>query len=124
MRLKQSRLANYQHRKAISKRDAEGGSYIEYSPAEIITAEMWTGGGRIQTEMYGSRLPNIRNLRIQGSYREVPGTNGKVSYQLESGPEITAGDGICIYAAKDQEPDYKVIALYPYVHLTLEVEKR
>lgn len=124
MRLKRSRLSEYWYRKAILKKDAEGSSYIEYGLAETITAEMWAGGGKLQTEMYGNRLPNIRNLRLQGKYREVPGKNGKVSYQLDSGLEITAGDGICIYATEDQEPDYQVVAVYPYSHLTLEVEKR
>lgn len=124
MRLKQNRLAEYQHRKAIIARDSEGGSYIKYEPAVPISAEMWGAGGKLQAEMYGIRLPNIRNLRIQGKYREVPGRNGKVGYQLDGGPEIAAGDGICICVAADQEPDYQVIAIYPYSHLTLEVEKR
>lgn len=124
MRLKQNRLAEYQHRKAIVARDSEGGSYIEYGPAVPILAEMWTGGGKLQTEMYGNRLPNIRNLRLDGAYHEVPGSNGKVTNQIKDGPEIAVGDGICIYAAADQEPDYQVVAVYPYTHLTLEVEKR
>ena len=124
MRLKRSRLGTYQIRKAIIKRDAEGGSYIEYGPATPITADMWTGGGKLQTEMYGNRLPNIRNLRLNGAYYEVPGINGKVTYQMRDGPGIAAGDGICIYAAADQDPDYQIVAIYPYTHLTLEVEKR
>lgn len=124
MKLKRSRLGTYQIRKAILKRDAEGGTYIEYNPAVPIMAEMWSGGGKLQTEMYGNRLPNIRNLRLAGVYHEVPGINGKVTYQMEDGPEIAAGDGICIYAAADQEPDYQIIAAYPYSHLTLEVEKK
>ena len=74
--------------------------------------------------MYGNRLPNIRNLRLNGAYYEVPGINGKVTYQMRDGPGIAAGDGICIYAAADQDPDYQIVAIYPYTHLTLEVEKR
>nr|WP_288974972.1 hypothetical protein [uncultured Blautia sp.] len=124
MRLKRSRLGTYQIRKAILKRDAEGGGYIEYGPATPITAEMWAGGGKLQTEMYGSRLPNIRNLRLDGAYHEVPGINGKVTYRMKDGPEIAVGDGVCIYSAADQEPDYQIIAVYPYSHLILEVEKR
>lgn len=124
MRLKRSRLSEYWCRKAVTKKDAEGSRYIEYGPAEAITAEMWAGGSKLQTEMYGNRLPNIRNLRLDGVYREAPGTNGKVTYQMEDGPEITVGDGVCIYAAADQEPDYQIVAVYPYSHLILEVEKR
>lgn len=124
MRLKRSRLSTCQIKKAVLKRDAEGGSYIEYGPAVPITAEMWTGGGKLQIEMYGNRLPNIRNLRLNGAYYEVPGINGKVTYQMRDGPGIAAGDGICIYTAADQDPDYQIVAIYPYTHLTLEVEKR
>ena len=124
MRLKRSRLGAYQIKKAVPQKDAEGGSYIEYGPATPITAEMWTGGGKLQTEMYGNRLPNIRNLRLNGAYYEVPGINGKVTYQMRDGPGLAVGDGICIYAAADQDPDYQIVAIYPYTHLTLEVEKR
>ena len=72
--------------------------------------------------MYGQRLPNIRNLRIQGIYQEVPET-GKVSYAVKDGPVITANDGICLYVPGGAEPDYRVVAIYPYWFLTLEVEK-
>ena len=36
------------------------------------------------------------------------------------GPTISVNDGICI---NGDQPDYKVIAIYPYRYLTLEVEK-
>jgi len=124
MRLKQNRQAEYQHRKAIPVRDTEGGIYTEYAPAVPMTAEMWAGGGKQQAEMYGNRLPNIRNLRLDGNYHEISGVNGKVVYQVEGGPKITAGDGICIYVVADQDPDYQIVAMYPYSHLTLEMEKR
>lgn len=120
MRLKRNRLHQYHHRQAISKRDREGGNYTEYGTALPFAAEMWPGGGKVQAEMYGIRLPNIRNLRIQGKYREVD-SNGKLSYTLDNGITITANDGICIYS--ESEPDYKVVAIYPYSFLTLEVEK-
>lgn len=85
---------------------------------------MWAGGGRLQTEMYGVRLPNIRNLRLDGTYREVPGESGELSYfvtQKDNVFDITVNDGLCLYS--DDEPDYKVVAIYPYRFLTLEVEK-
>lgn len=122
MRLRRSRMGTYHHRAAIPKKDSEGNSYTEYGPAASFQAEEWPGGGKVQAEMYGQRLPNIRNLRIQGAYQEVPGT-GKVGYAIGGGPVITANDGICLYVTGDEEPDYKVVAMYPYRFLTLEVEK-
>ena len=122
MRLRRSRLGTYHHREAIPKKDSEGSSYLEYGPAVSFKAEEWPAGGKVQAEMYGQRLPNIRNLRIQGTYKEVPGT-GKVSYAVKDGPVITANDGICLCVDGAAAPDYKVVAIYPYRFLTLEVEK-
>lgn len=122
MRLRRSRMGTYHHREAISKKDSEGSSYTEYGPAVSFLAEEWPAGGKVQAEMYGQRLPNIRNLRIQGAYHEVPGT-GKVSYAIKGGPVITANDGVCLCVGGDAEPDYRVVAIFPYRFLTLEVEK-
>lgn len=123
MRLKQNKLKTFCHKPAITVKDNEGNTFTEYGEALSFKAEMWTAGGKMQTEMYGIRLPNIRNLRIDGNYREVPSKNGKLAYEVESGPTITVNDGICINAQENDEPDYKVIAIYPYSHLTLEVER-
>ena len=122
MRLRRSRLGMYHHRAAIPKKDSEGSSYMEYGPAVSFQAEEWPAGGKVQAEMYGQRLPNIRNIRIQGTYQEVPGA-GKVSYAITDGPVIGANDGICLCVGGDVKPDYRVVAMYPYRFLTLEVEK-
>lgn len=120
MRLKQNRLNTYCHCTAVPKKDREGGSYIEYGPKTPFEAEQWAAGGKIQANMYGIRLPNIRNLRIQGPYEEMRTPEGKVAYQVSEGPLITVGDGVCLCGS---EPDYKVVAIYPYRFLTLEVER-
>lgn len=120
MRQKRSRLKTYKHRAAHIEKDREGSTHVEYGSATEIQAEMWPGGGKVQSEMYGARLPNIRNLRVSGKYEEK--TEGrKLVYQIEEGPGISVNDGICLYSS--DEPDYKVIAIYPYSFLTLEVEK-
>lgn len=122
MRLKRNRLCTYYHKPAVPKKDDEGGSYVEYGLPTPFEAEQWTAGGKLQTEMYGARLPNIRNLRMQGKYTELRTEDGKLIFNLEGGPEFTVGDGICLICP-DKEPDYKVIAIYPYRFLTLEVER-
>ena len=112
------------HREALPQKDSEGGSYIIYGEEKhSFKAETWAAGGKLQSEMYGIRLPNIRNLRLDGVYEEV-GPGKKVSFQVTQGEtmfSIAVNDGICLYS--DDEPDYKVVAIYPYSHLTLEVEK-
>ena len=53
-------------------------------------AEEWPAGGKVQTEMYGLRLPGIRNLRIEGDYTEVSAGGRRVGYQIEGGPLFCA----------------------------------
>lgn len=108
---------------AVPKKDREGASCIEYAGAVPFQAEMWPGGGKVQAEMYGMRLPNIRNLRLEGEYKEIYSVKGALAYQIEDGPVIRVNDGICLYAGPEEEPDYKVAAIYPDRFLTLEVEK-
>lgn len=122
MRLKRSRVKQFCHRAAVPKKDPEGSSYVEYAPAGTFRAEEWPGGGKLQAERYGQRLSNIRNLRIDGRYREIS-DSGKVCYQIKGGPMISADDGICFNVPGSQEPDYRIVAIYPYRFLTLEVEK-
>ena len=122
MRQKRSRLRKYYHRGAIPKKDNEGSSYIEYDDPVAFTAEEWAAGGKLQAEMYGQRLPNIRNLRVTGEYREMFATGGPLGYQIENGPLFHLGDGVCLYVGPEAEPDYKVVAIYPHRLLTLEVE--
>ena len=104
-------------------KDNEGNSYVEYSTANPFMAEMWPGGGKVQAEMYGMRLPNIRNLRMKGGYIEGMCVSGSLGYALEGGLTFCPGDGICLYSPPDNEPDYRIVAVYPYNFLTLEVEK-
>ena len=125
MRLKRNRLMECCHREALPQKDSEGGSYIIYGEEKhSFKAEMWPAGGKLQSEMYGIRLPNVRNLRLDGAYKEVHGSGKKVGFQVTQGGltfQVTVNDGICLYS--DDEPDYKVVAIYPYSHLILEVEK-
>lgn len=62
MRLKRNRLREFKHFQVVQKKDAEGGTYTEYAPPSCFRAEMWTAGGKVQAEMYGSRLGLVRTL--------------------------------------------------------------
>lgn len=123
MRLRRSRLKTYNHRKAVTERDSEGCPVVSYGYPTQFEAEMWAAGGKLQAEMYGIRLPNIRNLRIQGKYKEIT-VDGVLYFEMENGPRITVNDGICLNVPPEADPDYRVIAIRPYSFLTLEVEKR
>lgn len=122
MRLKRNRLKQYHLRPAEAKKDNEGNSYTEYGEAKSVTAEIWPAGGKLQAELYGQRLSYIRNCRIDGAYKVQTDAKGKVSYLLGE-KTVREGDGICVYVPGESNPDYKIIAIRPYRHLYMELEK-
>lgn len=122
MRIKQSRIKRYSHRQAIPKKDNEGNSYVEYGSPASFEAEVWPAGGKLQVEMYGQRVNQIQNCRINGTYEVVTDEKGRVSYWIGH-MEIREGDGICLNVQESNEPDYRIISIRPYRYLTLEVER-
>ena len=82
MRLKRNRLKTYSHRSAISKKDNEGNSYIEYGLPSSFEAEVWPAGGKLQAEMYGQRVNHIQNCRINAGYEVMADEKGRVSYRI------------------------------------------
>ena len=122
MRIKQGRLKTYHHRAAQAKKDDEGNSYTEYGSARSFDGEVWPGGGKIQTEMYGQRLPYIRNCRIDGKYHEKVSDDGRIGYCLGD-MIVRENDGICLNVCGSVAPDYRVVSIRPYRFLTLELEQ-
>ena len=81
---------------------------------------LWQRSG-LQAEMYGQRLTNIYNCRIQGKY-QTRTENGIVHYDFDTF-SVVERDGICLFVPPEADPDYKVISVYPYTPLYLEMEK-
>ena len=117
MRLRQSRLETYYHRKRMVKKDNEGSTYEEYGAASPFSGESWPASGKVQAQQYGQRLGYIRNLKIAGGYTIEPDKDGK------NGTDLMELDGICLFSGENARPDYKIVAVKPYRFLTLEVER-
>lgn len=123
MRLKRSRLKEYAHRARLTRKDSEGSTYTEYASAVTFTGEIWPAGGKIQAQVYGEKLPYIRNVRVDGRYEILTDAAGRLSYQVEDGPVIREGDGLCLYVDPASGPDYRVISIRPDRFLRMEAEK-
>lgn len=123
MRLRQSRLKTYYLREKTICKDGEGGTYSEYASAEELSGESWPASGKIQAEQYGERLSYIYNVRLDGKYHIDSDEKGIAHYIFDSGIDIVEGDGICLFADKEMNPDYRIISIKPYSHLRLEVER-
>ncbi len=123
MRLRRNRLEEFFHKKMTVKKDKEGSTSEEYGTASSVTGEIWPASGKVQAEQYGQRLNYIRNVRLQGNYKIQADEKNRLHYIMEDGTDIEERDGICLYVAADQSPDYRIISIKPYRFLTMEVEK-
>ena len=97
MRLRQSRLETYYHRKRMVKKDREGSTYEEYSAASSFSGESWPASGKVQAQQYGQRLGYIRNVKIDGGYAIKPDENGRLHYILDNGIDLMELVGICLF---------------------------
>ena len=123
MRLRRSRIETFYHRKRIVEKDSEGGTRERYGAASPIQGESWPASGKTQALQYGQKLSYIRNVRLSDSYHIKSDDKGRNVYVFENGAEIQELDGMCVFVPEDMEPDYKIVAIKPYQHLLLEVEK-
>ena len=123
MRLRRTRIETFYHRKRIVEKDSEGGTRERYGAASLIKGESWPASGKTQALQYGQKLSYIRNVRLSDSYQIKSDDKGRNVYVFENGAEIQELDGMCVFVPEDMEPDYKIVAIKPYQHLLLEVEK-
>ena len=99
----------YETRKMTQDR----GRLFQLDPMDINEANFIPTAGAVMGEFQ----------RTQGSYKIQTDEKGRLHYILEDGTDIEERDGICLYVAADQLPDYRIISIKPYRFLTMEVEK-
>lgn len=94
-----------------------------FSEAYPVRCEIWPATDKRQVEEYGDRISGISNMRMPGQY-EIS-LNGKVPELLfASGFSVKPGDGVCVLADADEEPDYLILSITPYQPVKLEIERR
>lgn len=118
-----------------------------------FTGESWPASGRVQAQMYGEKLPYVRNVKIQGDYVIERGKDGVIRYVFESGLVVCEKDGLCLdfvpggltlqplmpdgkvvlfpdektfgfSEIEDPEPDFEIISITPFRPLRLEAMRR
>lgn len=86
-------MKTYYLRRRTAKKNSEGGSVVGYEDPIEIRATIWSAGGRVQAEMYGEKLAYMKNMLYEGTEK------------------MQEGDGICVFAAPEDSPDYKIISI-------------
>lgn len=88
MRKKQTKTYNL--RKRIVGKNSEGGSSTTYASAVEIEAIIWQASGAQDAKVYGEKLNYMKHMHYSGS------------------EAIAEGDGICVNAGAESDPDYVV----------------
>ena len=107
--LKRSRLSTYYVKNRTTEKNNEGVTTDVYGEAFSVEGEIWPATSKRQVEMYGDRINDIANMRITGRYELVLTEKGVMRIVREDESVISLGDGICVYAQPDQDPDYRVL---------------
>ena len=121
-RIKRSRLQTIYLRNRSVTKDNEGVPTESFGEAYEKKAEVWAASERRQIEMYGDRVSNIANVRVQGRY-DIEMRNSIMHIVFEDGNSLTTGDGVCINVAQTDSPDYRVLTITPHRPVRLEIER-
>ena len=98
MRLKRSRQKTlYLYNRTVG-RDAEGGTQESFPEAgTTVCGEWWPASGKLQEDLYGQRLPYIRNIRLSERYEVKTDAKGRTYYYLpDRDTELREADRIGI----------------------------
>lgn len=121
--LKRSRLKTYHIRNRTTEKNNEGVTSDIYGDAFPVQGEIWPATSKRQVELYGDRISDIANMRMTGRYTILIGGKRVLNIRREDGSVIRLGDGVCVYVSPDEEPDYRVLSITPYMPIKLEIEK-
>lgn len=88
-RLRRSSLENCCYVKRLKPlKDKEGNIIPQYGIPVEIKAEIWQASSRLQLEMYGHRIVNIKNMLYQGNETIMEGD--RIVYNQENYNVISA----------------------------------
>lgn len=116
----------YYLRRRIVRKTPDGEKYADYAEAVEISATSYSGQGQIQEGMSGAVQQYQRKLLMDDVYT-VSVEDGVETYHIidknRNQISMAAGDGICLYAAPDQSPDYKIMSIIAVGHLKILLER-
>ena len=119
--MKRTRIQAVSLRNRLVMKDGEGVPVISWGEAVQMRAEVWPAGGQLQMQMYGDKVNDMKNVRIEGAFSIVP--EAKHLAFVFRDFTLREGDGLCIYVDASEAPDYRIRSITPYHPLKMEVER-
>lgn len=111
-------------KKRVVNKGTDGEKYVTFSEGYTeIKATVYSGSGQLVSGQIGNVQQYQKKLLCDEPF-EITNENGVETYWFKNRTFcMAAGDGVCIYAAPDKKPDYKIIAIFPVGHLKIMLEK-
>ena len=106
MRLRKRDLRTVYVRPRVSVKDIEGDIANDYGQAYRVDASIQPLSGQVAAAEYGETLKYMLSMRVENI-----GT-------------IKEKDGVCVYVAPTEKPDYEVVSIKPWTIPVLELKKR
>ena len=109
MRLRRRDLTTVYLKKKVATTDNEGYEIVGWSEPVEVKMNVQNAGGTVNAQVYGKNLQYVKSCKYQGD--DI----------VENRDENV---GVCLFADKDSEPDYKIISIQTYkTHKNIMLEK-
>ncbi|WP_312541422.1 hypothetical protein [Enterococcus sp.] len=110
MRLRKKDLQTLYLKQRNVTTEADGNVLVDYSlEFEELEMNVQPAGGKILAQKYGNELDLMKSCLYQGD-KINEGRNEK--------------DGICLFSAPDEEPDYEIISIQTFsTHKNITIKK-
>ncbi|MDD3415486.1 MAG: hypothetical protein PHY47_16000 [Lachnospiraceae bacterium] len=111
-------------KKKVVNKGKDGEKYATYSDEPIkISVTVYSKSGQVQESQIGNVQQYQKKLLCDEPFT-ITNEDGVETYWFkDKSYSMAAGDGVCVYSTPQQEPDYKITAIYPVGHLKILLEK-
>lgn len=109
MRLIKRNLTTVYLKRIAIIQDDEGNDIAKYGDPLELEMNVQSASGAVNAQIYGSKLSSMKSCKYQGD-------------ELKEGRDENSG--ICLYADKDEQPDYKIKSIQPFsTHINVMLER-
>lgn len=114
----------YLKKRVVQKGKTDGEKYVTFSENAIeLKATVYSKLGKLVAGQSGYVQQYQKKLLCDEPFT-ISNENGVETYWFRNGEFcMCAGDGVCIYTKPEQNPDYKIVAIFPVGHLKIMLEK-
>lgn len=114
----------YLKNRIVHKGETDGEKYVTFSEhPEELQATVYSKSGMLTMGQTGYVQKYQKKMLLDDPFTVTSEDGLETFHLVDRDISLAAGDGICIYARPDQDPDYRIVAINPVGHLKIMLEK-